>query len=207
MPQLVGLVEFYRITGWQTWGAGYKINDDLDIGEPLQLHFTVHDAVHARPEMALQELASYLGLEYSRIKEIMEIMERKSREQTPVKIRRVADAGKEEEKKEKKERQTKPFRPNSPIPKEVLSPQTFAKYMGKSVGAPPPPSRPSTKRGRDPRVSSPSSSGQKPAAKIQRKEENDPHKTSFQSSKKPRNFSGLTVSDTPKKAGRETERE
>lgn len=51
MPQLVSLAEFYKIAGWKTWGAGFKKNHD-----------TVHDAVHVRPDMALQELASYLGV-------------------------------------------------------------------------------------------------------------------------------------------------
>lgn len=158
MPQLVSLVEFYKIAGWKTWGASFK-----------KIHDTVHDAVHARPDMALQELASYLGLEYSRVNEIIGIgiTERKIPEQTLTKIRRVEDAENDEKKKEEKKQQTKPFRPSPPIPKEVPSPQTLAKYMskGKDIGAPPPPSRPSTKRVRDPRVSSPSSSAQNPAKK------------------------------------------
>ena len=78
MTRLVSLVGFYKIAGWKTWDAGYEENRDSDIDESPQLHFTVHDALHARPEIALQELDSYLGLEYSGVEELKKRAEQMS---------------------------------------------------------------------------------------------------------------------------------
>jgi hypothetical protein len=77
VSELIGLIEFYDIRGWESWGdtdAGSEALGmvDSDDDESPDIYRTVEEAVKANPERALQELANHLGLPYHRMREYEE---------------------------------------------------------------------------------------------------------------------------------------
>lgn len=188
---MVELVEFYKIQGWQNWGSIHEENDDSDDDDPSQHYSTVNDAVSANPEIALERLASYLGLMYSRIKQKMKLKEDVDWLHAHVESKRKAvELGKDQEREEKR-RQPKLERPSPPTPKNVLSLEMLFPEEPKVEL----PSQPSTQLGWDPRISSASSDAQNSA-----KEDNSksPVKTPKNSKKSSRHSQGSTVSSKPK---------
>jgi hypothetical protein len=77
VSELIGLIEFYDIRGWEQWGdtdsdGYYPSTDDSDGDESPEIYGTVQEAAEGCPERALQALADYLDLPYDRMQEYEE---------------------------------------------------------------------------------------------------------------------------------------
>ena len=91
-PALAALLRFYGSESWPTWGLislspGYE----GDAEEPLAVHESLEVAISWAPEIALQDLARYLGLDYDRIIANMEEHERLQQRRAEYTKRMVAD--------------------------------------------------------------------------------------------------------------------
>lgn len=65
---LAELLRFYGTTSWPTWGlVSLSFGDNSDMDEPLVSHDTLETAIDWAPEIALQELAMLIGLDYKGI--------------------------------------------------------------------------------------------------------------------------------------------
>lgn len=65
---LAELLRFYGTTSWPTWGlVSLSFGDNSDMDEPLVTHDTLETAIDWAPEIALQELAMLIGLDYNGI--------------------------------------------------------------------------------------------------------------------------------------------
>ena len=74
---LAELLHFYGSTSWPTWGLlSLSLGDESDEEEPLASHDSLEAAIAWAPEIALQELASYIGLDYNAIVTNVEEYER-----------------------------------------------------------------------------------------------------------------------------------
>lgn len=65
---LVYLHEFYGTESWLDWSlTSFDVDSDEDEPQPTATHESLQEAVEYAPEIALQELAIHLGLDYDEI--------------------------------------------------------------------------------------------------------------------------------------------
>ena len=91
-PALAALLRFYGSESWPTWGLlslspGYE----SDVEEQLAVHESLEEAISWAPEIALQDLARYLGVDYDRIIANVEEYERLQQRRADNTKRTVAD--------------------------------------------------------------------------------------------------------------------
>ncbi|KAF2478440.1 hypothetical protein BDY17DRAFT_314231 [Neohortaea acidophila] len=65
---LAALLRFYASDSWPVWGlVSLSPEDESDVEEPLVVHETLDIATIWAPEIAVQELARYVGLDYDKV--------------------------------------------------------------------------------------------------------------------------------------------
>ncbi|EMC97304.1 hypothetical protein BAUCODRAFT_446387 [Baudoinia panamericana UAMH 10762] len=112
---LAALLRFYGLTStsWSTWGLiSMSSWDRSDTEEPLMTHDTLEIAISWAPEIALQELARYLGLDYDKITINVEEYENLQQRRATQNKRAMAD----ELASSKRERLVTPERQGAHIP-------------------------------------------------------------------------------------------
>ncbi|KAI9844208.1 MAG: hypothetical protein M1837_005714 [Sclerophora amabilis] len=72
LPKLAELLRLYKIENWKYWGAIPVESDRSADDGPLEKYSNLENAVKDNPEMALRQLAKYLGLKYDEIRQTMQ---------------------------------------------------------------------------------------------------------------------------------------
>lgn len=89
---LATLLHFYGASSWPTWGlVSVSFGDQSDTEEPLVSHDTLEAAIDWAPDIALQELARYIGLNYKEVERNVEEYERLRERRAMPKKRTRAD--------------------------------------------------------------------------------------------------------------------